>query len=1511
MVNSRQKLQALFGVLLLVTVGPVSGMMTGTGTAPLQTAGNDTTENQSGAVGNQAVASVGNEPTQTPVSTAGNQPASPLSTSWNSSTEPTPNAVDDLVSRENDSQPYPIVGDQQPTDPDGDGLYEDINGDGAVNIVDVDALYRHLSATEVGANWSAYDYRGDNQTDIGDIQFFFTQTRGLSVQDSDGDGLPDSYEENVTNTNPDETDTDGDGTIDGLEDWDNDTLSAYDEYRIGTDPYDTDTDGDGLSDDVESEITGVSPTAADTDGDGVLDPQEDADNDSLIVRNETLTGTEIGNPDTDGDGLTDGEEVHRYGTNATLADTDQDGLDDGEEIRLGTDPLDPDTNDNGVQDGNESYKTDTSDDELGVDLNLTGQGDIANGTTIDRQDDPMFNSSRVDNMSRSPVVELSSERNFSSANVTIQYNDTGLENESEEVAIFTYDPEMGIFMPLNSTVDTANNTVTAETSHFSTFAVYDIDNWATTYSAEEPQRETNDDGVVPVDVSLVMDTSGSMGGEEALRNRAGQRFVSGLLGVDRASVVDFDSSATVVQGLTTDFTAVNNTLDDLGSYGGTSIGNGVRTANQDFARNSNDSRAQVMILLTDGRGSGGRAEAREAAEQNTTIYTVGFGGANSGKLRDIADITGGTFYDVEDANDLPEVFSRIADNTTDISDPDGDGLSTELELSETTIGGPDGETVVTDPNVSDTDDDGLSDSQELGEFIRVDDDYPWRSGSNGDGDLEIDPRYSETLQELVDDDQNGEAENLSYYRPVSDPTDPDTDGDGLIDSAEVNEFGTDPLDSDTDDDGLDDSEDPEPLTNTGPPQIDINRANTDEIYLDITDDGSVTVTGEVHYGSLDPRAVENPRDQLLQETASLTGTRTDTDGDEETFRVDIPESDSGYFSQTEVVGYTITVVDEDGNEVQMSFGRRSVTESDAQLASATVVEADQSGGETEYTINPAVGNTDAQESGNELVEAVGATAFVGASRTPQGLLGIVAIVLAGLGLQGIADELSPTSVSTISAEAVNVPESAQAQEPVAETVIGGSTVTLIEGSHTLENGQPVGQGMAYISATSTLSQSDVESAMQNSKWTQQQGGSRVIIGPGENGGKIVVLVAVSGVVHSGTTLVSSSAIDPQQNSDIDWSPSDLDQAASEGTVEATGGGSSDGDGDDDSGPEGLFIPNWVTNALITAAVVDQVAPDVFSDVYSDVGDKEAENDDDDRRRRDSDELRTTHIDMGKGESILFRAPGEGRSESLLVDAGSNRRSSRWSEHYRQDLVSRLEQDSDGDYVIDHLVMSHNDTDHISYVDEILADDDIEVRNLYYNGLEADNTHEEGIDEEITQSTETQALREGDTIVFGEASVNVWNPEPGLAEDADLNANSIVLEVQHQDTAVLTTGDVQSETESELATEHGTALSDVDILTASHHGTSGATESVVTEQFLDATVPDDIVISNKNDGPQNREFAPDCAVFDNISSSTDVYWSAIHGDVTHLGSDLYLVDDNSEMTQASALQDELPYSCESG
>ncbi|MDB4521459.1 thrombospondin type 3 repeat-containing protein, partial [Akkermansiaceae bacterium] len=83
----------------------------------------------------------------------------------------------------------------------------------------------------------------------------------LVIVDTDGDGLSDYREQNLTNTNFQIVDTDEDGLSDG------------DEITVGTDPLIADTDEDGIVDGSEAGF-GTDPLVADTDEDGVLDGAE-------------------------------------------------------------------------------------------------------------------------------------------------------------------------------------------------------------------------------------------------------------------------------------------------------------------------------------------------------------------------------------------------------------------------------------------------------------------------------------------------------------------------------------------------------------------------------------------------------------------------------------------------------------------------------------------------------------------------------------------------------------------------------------------------------------------------------------------------------------------------------------------------------------------------------------------------------------------------------------------------------------------------------------------------------------------------------------------------------------------------------------------------------------------------------------------------------------------------------------------------------------------------------------
>ncbi|WOO39344.1 hypothetical protein [Rubellicoccus peritrichatus] len=244
------------------------------------------------------------------------------------------------------------------------------------------ALAGHLESTSPAINTdsSLHYTQVDSDGELRDTAVDMVDRGVDEFRDADMDGLPDWLETA--------------GVTDPTSDDDSDTINNLDEYNAGTDPSLSDSDGDGLPDDWENthsldpldsgivfalngplgdpdsdgignliEYTiGTLPRVADTDGDQLpdgweyfnnLDPLDDGttnvingaagdpDSDALANLGEYIHGGDPWDPDSDDDDYLDGAEVNHSPSSTDLldADTDDDLMTDGWEVTSTLDPL--------------------------------------------------------------------------------------------------------------------------------------------------------------------------------------------------------------------------------------------------------------------------------------------------------------------------------------------------------------------------------------------------------------------------------------------------------------------------------------------------------------------------------------------------------------------------------------------------------------------------------------------------------------------------------------------------------------------------------------------------------------------------------------------------------------------------------------------------------------------------------------------------------------------------------------------------------------------------------------------------------------------------------------------------------------------------------------------------------------------------------------------------------------------------------------------------------------------
>jgi len=170
----------------------------------------------------------------------------------------------------------------------------------------------------------------------------------------------------------------------------------------------------------------------------------------------------------------------------------------------------------------------------------------------------------------------------------------------------------------------------------------------------------------PVVLCLLLDSSGSMEGRMAKVHLAAGKFVDALRSEDQALVIDFDEKVFLLQDFTRDAKVLKEAIDSTYAEGGTALYDALYAA---FRKLRDIPGRKAIVLLSDGEDTNSKFSYARVLEMAKTsevlIYSIGLGvsildGASHSVLKTLAEVTGGRSFFTGGAEELEEVYQRIA-----------------------------------------------------------------------------------------------------------------------------------------------------------------------------------------------------------------------------------------------------------------------------------------------------------------------------------------------------------------------------------------------------------------------------------------------------------------------------------------------------------------------------------------------------------------------------------------------------------------------------------------------------------------------------------------------------------------------------------------------------------------------------------------------------------------------------------------------------------------------------------
>jgi VWFA-related protein len=199
---------------------------------------------------------------------------------------------------------------------------------------------------------------------------------------------------------------------------------------------------------------------------------------------------------------------------------------------------------------------------------------------------------------------------------------------------------------------------------------------------------------LPLTVGFAVDSSGSMTSSLPEAQRAAMEFLENVITLrDKVFALSFSGRPVLLVPPTDDISAVRNALSGLRSQGMTTLHDALVTSLYYF-RGVRGRRA--LIVLSDGEDTASHIPFNNALEyarrSGVVIYTVGLNIGKMqtsirGKLKDLAEESGGRTFFISEAEELRQVYAEIEDElrsqyllTYSSDRPTGDGEYREIEI---------------------------------------------------------------------------------------------------------------------------------------------------------------------------------------------------------------------------------------------------------------------------------------------------------------------------------------------------------------------------------------------------------------------------------------------------------------------------------------------------------------------------------------------------------------------------------------------------------------------------------------------------------------------------------------------------------------------------------------------------------------------------------------------------------------------------------------------------------------